>query len=171
MARSALVLRGLLVVASLALAVVTAGAAVEPSWLAIVLLVALTGYVALHPGSHLVAVLLGGHALHWLVTVRVPDTWGQWLLAAAAAVLGLLVHASAALAATLPSQAPLPPGLARRWLARTALVTAGAVPVWLVAVSVSRSSTAGEVLFTYAALAAAAVLALAVWLVAREPQA
>ena len=170
MSRSQAVLRGVLAAASLALVVTTAVASAGPLWLAVVLRRGLTGYVALRPGSHVGTVLVGGHALHWLVMVPLPDAWSQWLVAALAAVLLLVVQVSAALAAALPPQAPLPAGLVRRWVARTALVTAAAAPVWLVAVSVSRAATGGEVLFTYAALASAAVLALAVWLVAREPQ-
>jgi hypothetical protein len=171
MHRSQVLLRTLFVAASLGLAATTLLAAVTPQWEFALVLAVVTAALFLRPASHLVALLLLGHALHWLVTVRVPDSWAQWVLAGLAGVLGLVLHTSAALAASVPPSAPLPRGLARRWAGRTALVTAGSVPVWLVAVSVTRAATAGDLLFTYAALAACALLALALWLVAREPQA
>ncbi|GAB3447860.1 hypothetical protein GCM10027517_32230 [Phycicoccus ginsengisoli] len=170
MSRSQVVLRVVLGAASVALAAVTAVAAVSPLWVAVLLLVAFTAYAAVRPGTHAVTVLLGGHVLHWLATVPTPVGGSAWLLTVVAALLGLLVHTSAALAAAYPDGAPVPPAALRRWSRRAALVVAACVPVWAVTGVVSGSGTPGEGTLTYAAIIGTALLALAVWLVAREPQ-
>jgi hypothetical protein len=170
MARSHVVLRAVLAAASVALAAVTAVAAVSPLWVAVVLLVAFTAYAALRPGTHAVTVLLAAHLLHWLTTVPAPVGGRAWLLTVVAALLALLLHTSAALAAAYPPGAPVPPAALRRWSRRTALVVAGCLPVWAVTSLVSGSGTPGEGTLTYAAIAGTALLALGVWLVAREPQ-
>ena len=170
MARSHLVLRAVLAAASVGLAVVTVVAAVSPLWVVAVLLVVVTAYAALRPGTHAVTVLLAAHLLHWLATVPAPVGGRAWVLTVLAALLALLLHTSAALAAAYPQGAPLPPAAVRRWSRRTALVVAGCVPVWAVTSVVSGSATPGEGTLTYAAIAGTALLALGVWLVAREPQ-
>jgi hypothetical protein len=170
MARSHVVLRVVLATASVALAAVTAVAAVSPLWVAVVLLGGFTAYAAVRPGTHAVTVLLAGHLLHWLITVPAPVGGSAWLLTVLAALLALVLHTSAALAAAYPEGAPVPPVALRRWGRRAALVVAACVPVWAVTSLVSGTGTPGEGTLTYAAIAGTALLALGVWLVAREPQ-
>ena len=166
--RDQLVLRTVLVVASLGVLALTLTASPSPLWLAVVVLLALTGYAAWRPESALVAVLVGGHVLHWVVEVPVPSTSGRWLALLGAAVLLLVVHLAASLAASLPAAAPLPGPTVRRWLRRGGVVALLAVPVWAVAALAVQRAGLGEVGLTYAAIAAVAVLTLAVWLVSRE---
>jgi hypothetical protein len=168
MSRSHFILRGVFVVASLALVVLTLIQSPGRVPVAAVVLAALTAYAMTKPDSAVVTVLLAGHAGHWLVAVPVPVATADWLWLLVAAWLGLVLHLSASLAASLPAAAPLPPVAVRRWLRRGATVAAATVPVWGVAMLSGRSRVAGEVSLTYAALAAVALLALAVWLMSRE---
>jgi hypothetical protein len=88
-----------------------------------------------------------------------------------AALLGLVLHLSAALAASLPPAAPVPTGTVVRWARRSLVVVAATVPVWGVAFLAGEQRVAGEVSLTYAAIAATALLALAVWLLSRDRRA
>ena len=49
------------------------------------------------------------------------------------------------------------------------VVAAGTVPLWALAFGAGREVATGQVSLTYAAIAATAVLALATWLLSREP--
>ena len=163
------VLRGLVVVASVLAVGLTLASAPGPVWLAALLLAALAAYASMRPGSHLVGLLVAGLAVNWLATVPVPSSTASWLAALGVAVLVLVVHASGALAASLPAQSPVPATSLRRWGRRVALVVVACVPVWAVGVTVSANGEPGRAVFTYAALAGASVLALGVWLASREP--
>ena len=90
MARSQLVLRGLLCVASLTFLVLTLASSPHPIVVVAIGIVALTGYASVEPDSGLVTVLLGAQALHWAAAVPVPTTTGEWvaLLAFATWLLG-----------------------------------------------------------------------------------
>lgn len=167
--RSQFALRGTIVAASVLAVALALANTPDPVWVVGVLLVALAAYVAQHPGSHLFGVLVGALALHWLALVPTPTSTTDWASVVAEAVLVLVVHASGALAASLPPQAPVPASSIRRWVRRVAVVVAACVPVWAVAAAVSTSAQPGQAVFTYAAIAGTAVLALGVYLGAREP--
>jgi len=74
----------------------------------------LIGYVVVRPESWIVTVLFVLLVLHWLASVPVPGTLGGWLVLLLAGWLGLVVHLSASLAATLPGSAPIPSVSVRR---------------------------------------------------------
>lgn len=168
MSRSQTVLRGLLVVASLGVLVLTLLASPSRVWPGAVVLVLLTGYAAWRPESSLVTVLVGGHVLHWVVAVPVRTGLAAELQLLAAALLLLVVHAAASLAASLPPAAAIPGPTLRRWVRRGCLVAVLTVPAWAVAALGARQGGLGDVGLTYAAIAAVAVLTLSVWLVSRE---
>ncbi|MGO4342882.1 hypothetical protein, partial [Pedococcus sp. 2YAF34] len=63
---------------------------------------------------------------------------------------------------------PLPRATLRRWARRGAVVAGLTLPVWTLALVAGEQRVPGEVGLTYAAIAAAAVLALAVHLLARD---
>jgi hypothetical protein len=168
MSRSQLVLRGLLVVASLTLLGLTLAASPHPIVVAAVVLLALTVYAAVEPDSGLVTVLLGGHVLHWLAAVPVPGDTAAWLGLLVAAWAGLVLHLTASLAASLPGAVPVPGLSLRRWARRGAIVAAATVPFWAVAMLSGQEAVAGEVSLTYAAIAAVALLTFSVWLLSRE---
>jgi hypothetical protein len=168
MSRSQFVLRGVLVTASLTLLVLTLAASPHPIIVAAVVLLALTVYAAIEPDSVFVTVLLGGHVLHWLSAVPVPDDTAAWVGLLVAAWAGLVLHLTASLAASLPGPVPEPRLSLRRWTRRGALVAAGTVPVWAVAMLSGQEAVQGEVSLTYAAIAAVAVLTFSVWLLSRE---
>ncbi len=171
MSRSQTVLRTVLAVASLGVVVLTVVASLAPVLLAAAVLVLLTGYAAWRPESSLVAVLVAGHVLHWVVAVPVRAGLGAWVQLLVAALLLLVVHLAASLAASLPPAAPLPAQTVRRWVRRGSVVAALTVPVWAVAALAEQQEELGEVGLTYAAIAAVAVLTLAIWLLSREPRA
>jgi hypothetical protein len=169
MSRGQRVLRGLLAGASTGVLVLTLLASPAPVLVAAVLLLAATAYAAWRPESSVVTVLVAGHILHWIVAVPVPVELSGWLRLLAAALLLLLVHLTASLSASLPPAAPLPAVTVRRWARRSCVVAALSVPVWAVAALAAQQGGLGEVGLTYAAIAAVAVLALAIWLTSREP--
>jgi hypothetical protein len=168
MSRSQLLLRGLLVAASLTLLVLTLAASPHPIIVAAVVLVALTVYAAVEPDSVLVTVLLGGHALHWLAAVPVPSDTAAWVGLLAAAWAGLVLHLTASLAASLPGPVPVPRLSLLRWARRGAAVAGATVPVWAVAMLSGQEAVKGEVSLTYAAIAAVALLTFSVWLLSRD---
>lgn len=170
MARSHMLVRVALALASLALLGLTVAAATSPVWVVVALLVGLTGYAVARPGSHAVTVLLAAHALHWMVVVALPVGLGGWLGLLAAAWLALAVHLTAALAATLPPAAPVPTATLARWLRRGLAVAGLVVPVWALAAVVGLHHVAGQLPLTYAAIAGVGLLALSVWLVSRDPR-
>jgi hypothetical protein len=161
-------LRGLLVLASFALVGLTLVAAPHALVVAAVALVPLTVWAAWRPESPWATVLVAGLVLHWVATVPVPSAAAGWLRLLAAALLLLVVHLALSLAASLPPGAPLPAATVRRWTRRGAVVAGATVPVWAVAFLAGRQRVAGEVGLTYAAIAAAAVLTLAVHLLSRD---
>lgn len=161
-------IRSLLVVASVALVAVTLLAATNDLLAGAVVLVALSGWAAWRPESPAAGLLVVGLALHWVGTVPVPTTTRAWLLLLSAAWLLVVVHLSAALAASLPPGAPVPSVSLRRWARRGVVVAGATVPVWGLAYGAGRQIVPGEVSLTYAAIAALAVLALAVWLLSRD---
>lgn len=171
MSRSQAVLRALLVLASWGVLVLTLVASPAPVLLAAVVLVVLTGYAAWRPESSLVTVLVAGHVLHWVVAVPVRTELAAQVQLLAAALLLLVVHLTASLAASLPPAAPIPVPTVRRWVRRGSVVAALAVPVWAVAALAAQQGGLGEVGLTYAAIAAVAVLTLTIWLLSREPRA
>lgn len=161
-------LRGLLVLASFALVGLTLVAAPHALVVAAVVLVPLTMWAAWRPDTPWSTVLVTGLVLHWVATVPVPAGTAGWLRLLGAAWLLLVVHLSLSLAASLPPGAPLPAATVRRWARRSAVVAGATVPVWTVASLASRQRVAGDVGLTYAAIAGAAVLALAVHLLSRD---
>ena len=168
LSRSQAAVRGVLVAASFALVVLTLVAAPHALVVAAVVLVPLTLWAAWRPESPWATVLVAGHVLHWVATVPVPVGAGAWLRLLGAAWLLLVVHLAAALTASLPPGAPLPRGTLRRWARRGVVVAGLTLPVWALALVAGEQRVPGEVGLTYAAIAAAAVLALAVHLLARD---
>ncbi|QGN56895.1 hypothetical protein [Nostocoides sp. HKS02] len=170
MARSHALVRAALALASLALLGLTVAAATSPVWLVVAVLVGLTGYAVVRPGSHAVTVLLAGHALHWMVVVPLPGGMGRWLALLGGAWLGLALHLTAALAATLPAAAPVPAATLARWARRGLTVALLVVPLWALAAVAGLQHVAGQLPLTYAAIAGVGLLALSVWLVSRDPR-
>ena len=168
LSRSQATVRGLLVAASLALVWLTLVAAPHGLVVAAVALVPLSVWAAWRPESPWATVLVAALVLHWVATVPVPSGAGAWLRLLAAAWLVLTVHLCAAFAASLPPSAPIPRAALRRWGRRGAVVAAVTLPVWALALVAGEQGVAGEVGLTYAAIAAAAVLALAVHLLSRD---
>ncbi|WP_406831449.1 hypothetical protein ABEG17_01310 [Pedococcus sp. KACC 23699] len=160
--------RLLLVVASVALVAVTLLAATDDLLAGAVVLVALSGWAAWRPESPAAGLLVVGLTLGWVGTVPVPDSTRAWVLLLAAAWLLVVVHLCAALAASLPPGASVPSASLRRWARRGVVVMAATVPVWALAYGAGRQVVPGDVSLTYAAIAGAAVLALAVWLLSRD---
>lgn len=123
----------LLFTVSLALA----GAGNPAAW---ALLTVFGALVVLQPHTLMPGLFLVFAVASWWAGVDTPWHWA--LLPAALGLL--LVHAGAALAASVPAQAPLPRSLLRRWAVRTAAVVALTVGVWGAAgVLVSLASGAG----------------------------
>jgi hypothetical protein len=168
MSRSQIVLRGLLVAASLTMLVRTLAASPHPIIVAAFVLVALTVCAAVEPDSVLVTVLLGGHALHWLAAVPVPTDTAAWVGLLAAAWAAVILHLTASLAASLPGPVPIPRLSLLRWARRGAVVAGATVPVWAVGMLSGQEAVKGEVSLTYAAIAAVALLTFSVWLLSRD---
>ncbi|MGA8980588.1 MAG: hypothetical protein WB473_15875 [Pedococcus sp.] len=162
--------RVLLAVSSLALVALTSVAAPQGVVLGAVALFVLTVGTVWRPEAPAAGLLVIGLALHWLTAVPLPTSTASWLQLLVAAWLLLVVHLSAALAASLPPGAPVPGHSARRWSRRGAVVAAATVPLWALAYGASRQAVPGEVWLTYAAIAALAILTLAVWLLSRDPR-
>jgi hypothetical protein len=154
--------------ASLVLLVLTVIASPGPVWVAIPVLALLTVFAALRTHTHLVTLVVLGHALHWVIAVPVPTTWARWALLLVASLLGLVVHLTAALTATLPGQAPVPTVTLRRWGLRGATVAVLSTPVWLVAAVAGQADLPGQLPLSYAAVAGLALLTLGLWLLSRE---
>jgi hypothetical protein len=170
LSRSQAGVRALLFASAVALVALTLVAAPHALVVAAVVLVVLAGWAAWRPESAGAGLLVVGLALHWLSTVPVPVSTAAWLLLLAAAVLLLVVHLTAALAASLPPAAGVPVGSLRRWTRRGVTVATTTIPLWALSFIAARGSVPGEVSLTYAAIAGTAVLALAVWLLSREPR-
>ena len=162
--------RGLLAASSLALLALTFAAAPQGVVVAAVALLVLTVGAVWRPEAPAAGLLVTGLALHWVTAVPVPTSTTSWLELLGAAWLLLVVHLSAALAASLPPGAPVPGQSVRRWTRRGAVVAAAIVPLWALAYAANRQAAPGEVGLTYAAIAALTVLTLAVWLLSRDPR-
>lgn len=164
MSTSQKALRALIVVPSVALALVAAFATPRGTVVGALLIMVLTAFAALEPASRLMSLLLAVQAVNWLSSAAVPADGGDWALTLVAAVAVLTIHLAASLAVALPPAAPLPRATVRRWVRRAVTVLALSTPVWAVLVAQSRSTPPGVPLLTYAAVAAVAILALAFWL-------
>jgi hypothetical protein len=171
MSTSQRVLRALIVVPSVGLALLAAFATPRGTVVGALLVIILTAFAALDPGSRVVTLLLAAHGVNWLSSAVVPARPLDWLLTLVASVAVLTIHLAASLAVTLPPAAPLPRATLRRWLRRAVTVMGLSVPVWTVLVSQSRSTPPGVPLLTYAAVASVAILALAFWLTQSPPSA
>ncbi|KGN35026.1 hypothetical protein N802_01395 [Knoellia sinensis KCTC 19936] len=162
--RSQHVLQGVLALTSLGLAALTLLTASSGSFVLALVVVAVTPFVALEPGSRLTALLLGLHGAHWLTSHTVPDTAREWALVFVTAAGMLVIHLAASLACTLPKAAPIPRASVRRWLARAVTVLALSLPVWALLVAQSAALPDGDAVATYGAIAALGILAFALWL-------
>ena len=158
------VLRALMVVPSVALALLTAFATPRGTVVGAILLIVLTAFAALDPASRLTSLLLALQGVNWLSSTAVPTALRDWALTLVAAVAVLIIHLAASLACALPPAAPLPRATVWRWVRRTLTVLGLSVPVWVLLVAQSRSNPAGVPLLSYAAVASVAILALAFWL-------
>lgn len=158
------VLRATIAVVSVGLAVLTVLVGPLASVVAGLVLVALTPFVVLDPGSRLTALLIVLHGLHWLMSNPVPDGPRDWALTLVMAVGLLTIHLAAALACALPAAAPVPRASLERWGRRAVVVVGLSVPVWALLVSQTVSRPGGDSVATYAALTALAALGLALWL-------
>ncbi len=125
--------RVLLAVSSLALVALTSVAAPQGVVLGAVALFVLTVGTVWRPEAPAAGLLVIGLALHWLTAVPVPTSTASWLQLLVAAWLLLVVHLSAALAASLPpgctragaQRAPLVPTRRRRGSGHGAAVGVG----------------------------------------------
>jgi len=163
MSTSQKVLRALIVVPSVALALVAAFATPRGTLVGALLLLGLTAFAALDPASRIMSMLLAAHGVNWLSSAVVPVDLGDWALTLAAALALLTIHLAASLTSALPPAAPLPRATVRRWVRRALSVVGLSLPVWAVLVAQSRSTPPGVPLLTYAAVASVAILALAFW--------
>ncbi|GGK66540.1 hypothetical protein [Ornithinimicrobium pekingense] len=108
------------------LALALAGGGNPAAW---ALLTVFGGLVVLQPHTLMPGLFLVFAAASWWAGVD-----GGWHWALLPAALGLLlVHVGAALAASVPAQAPLPASVRRRWAVRTGVVAAVTTGVWGVA--------------------------------------
>lgn len=164
MSTSQKVLRALIVVPSVALALLTAFTTPRGTVVGALLIVGVTAFAAVDPASRIMSLLLAVHAVNWLSSAVVPTDIGDWALTLAAALTLLTIHLAASLAVALPPAAPLPRATVRRWVRRALTVVGLSLPVWAVLVAQSRSAPAGVPLLTYAAVASVAILSLAFWL-------
>ncbi len=105
------------------LALALAGGGNPAGW---TVLAAFGALVVLQPHTLMPALFLVFAVASWWAGV--DATW-HWALLPAAVGL-LLVHVGAALAASVPAQAPLPASVRRRWALRTGVVGAVTVGVW-----------------------------------------
>ena len=128
----ALVPAGLLVTLAAALA---AGAH-PPLWERGVLLV-VAGATMLAPDSSAPELLLIGQAYLWL---QAPESTSALVLVAAAGMV--LAHVTAMVAAQGPATMPVDRDAVRRWAARSALVWAAGVPVWVLVVALRHAPDA-----------------------------
>ncbi|TQM96135.1 hypothetical protein FB476_0998 [Ornithinimicrobium humiphilum] len=108
------------------LALALAGGGNPLSWAVLVLF---GGLVVLQPHTLMPGLFLVFGVASWWAGVEA--TW-HWALLPAAVGL-LLVHVGAALAASVPAQAPLPTSVLHRWGLRTAAVAGVGAVVWAVA--------------------------------------
>lgn len=159
------VLRLLIAVPSVGLALLAALAAPRGSLVGAAVLIVLTPFVVLDPGSRLAALLLALHGVNWLSSTDFPTQAREWALTVAAAVALLVIHLATALAAALPPSAPLPRPTIIRWVRRGLTVLGLSVPVWALLISQTVASPPGVPFLTYAAVASLAILALAFWMV------
>jgi len=157
-------------VVSVALALLTVAVGPLGSVVAALVLVGLTPFVVLDPGSRLTALLVGLHGLHWLMSHRAPDDLGDWLLTLVFAVGLLTLHLGTALAAALPASAPVPRASASRWAGRSLAVVGLCLPVWALLATQTVARPDGDTLATYSALAALTVLGLALWISLVRPR-
>ncbi|CAN7384891.1 hypothetical protein [Knoellia sp. LjRoot47] len=162
-------LRAVIGVVSVALAVLTVVVGPLGSLVAAAVLVALTPFVVLDPGSRLTALLVTLHGLHWLMSNTVPEGVGDWVLTLVVAVGLLTIHLSASLSSALPPSAPVPRASVERWVRRGLAVLGLSLPVWALLMSQTASRPAGDSVVTYAAVAALALLGLALWLSVAGP--
>lgn len=158
------VLRIVIAVTSVGLAILAATVAPLGSLVAALVLVAITPFVVLDPGSRLTALLLGLHGVNWLMSNTSPTSSRDWALTVVMAVGLLTIHLAASLASALPRSAPLPRASLLRWGRRAVAVIGLSVPVWALLVSQSANPPPGDAVVTYAALAALALLGLSFWL-------
>lgn len=133
------------------------------------ILLVLTPFVVIDPGSRLTALLVALHGVHWLMSNSVPDGWRDWSLTIVVALGLLTLHLAAALSSALPVAAPVPRASLRRWAIRGAAVVGLCVPVWALLAAQTVSRPGGDPVVTFAALAALAALGLALWLALVEP--
>jgi hypothetical protein len=168
MATSQGLLRLGLVLSSLGLTALALWSSPQPAWVLGGALVLLTALAARRPESLALPGLLVAHVVHWYTVVGSPDATGGWVRLLLAAWLLLLVHVCASAAAVWPPEAPLPRAAVGRWGRRTAAVAALTVPVWGIAALGSSQRPVGEVVLTFAAIAALVLLGGAAHLLSRE---
>ena len=138
--RTHLAVRGVAMLGALlfTLSLVLAGPGNPVLWAGLVTAGAL---VVLNPHTLMPVVFLLLAVGAWWANV---DALWHWTLLPAAVGL-LLVHAGAALAASVPAQSPVPHSVLRRWAARVGVVSAVTVGVWALAgaLDVARSGEGG----------------------------
>lgn len=145
--RQQAILRSVMLGATLvfAVAVVLAG---ESSVWALAILSGLGGAAAVNPHTGLPAFVMLYLVVVWAVGVQA--LWTPWSLVAALCLLAF--HTSAAVAASVPSAAPLSAELWRRYAVRLGWVTAATTVVWLLALLVEAVAVPGAVVGGIAAM-------------------
>jgi hypothetical protein len=149
-----LVIRGLVALAAAGCWAV-AGAVGQVSWPATIVLVVVVIVAVSSPDSGAPLVLIVAVTATWLIEVRPMST--AWSLVLGLAVL--VIHAASARAAALGDGAVLDARVARRWLARTAVVGVVTTALWALVVVLEHASVSGGLAASAAAIAAVALFA------------
>ena len=152
-ARSAVVLRSLIVLSPL-LAVGTTWLAAGRNLPAVAVLVALlSGACAVRPNSHIGVLVVATVAIEWLTSVHQHTS--LWSIGTAAALT--VFHTALAAATVAPTTAPWTRAMRLRWTRRAAVLIVACAAVWVVvAIADAHQLAAGSVLWAAALMVLAA---------------
>lgn len=122
--------------------------------------------VTVAPRSRVVTAVLLATGLSWVVTtVAFGDRVLAWRLVALAAAM-YLVHTLAALAAVLPYDAVIPPGVLAAWLVRASLIVAISAGFGLFALA--ERPRLGDSSYLVASIAGVGIVGVLVWVLTRS---
>lgn len=122
--------------------------------------------VTLAPRSRIVSFVLVGAAVGWLLSTTVfDDRVLAWRLVALAAAM-YVVHTLAALAAVLPYDAVIPPGVLAAWLVRASLIAAISASLGILALIEARRLVGPT--YVLASIGAVLITGLLVWVLTRS---
>lgn len=133
MSRTSLYLRAVTAAASLVLLLLALIAGTGMPAYGIATIVVLTVLAVIQPDSWWALALLACHGIGWATTTPLPAGPGDWLLLLAGAVCALVLHLTAAWAASVPPSARAPRALVLRWGRAGAIIAALTLVPWLAA--------------------------------------